>query len=90
MRVEGNLRGLKDWKGKGTPKQTSKDEIGRDLRVFRNNNTKRHANSLGDLEKYAPHATVEESDLTLTWIFQSGLLSLNPPFTIIKTGIIGT
>ena len=68
MRVEGNLRGLKDWKGKGTPKQTSKDEIGRDLRVFRNNNTKRHANSLGDLEKYAPHATVEESDDISEWI----------------------
>jgi hypothetical protein len=65
---EGNLQGLKDWKGKGTPRQTSKDKIERGVRKFRDNHTKQLANSLGDLEKYAPDATEEESDDISEWI----------------------
>ena len=65
---EGNLKGLKDWKDKGTPRQTSKDKIERGVRKFRDNHTKQLANSLGDLEKYAPDATEEESDDISEWI----------------------
>ena len=59
---------MKDWKGKGTPRQTSKDKIERGVRKFRDNHTKQLANSLGDLEKYAPDATEEESDDISEWI----------------------
>jgi hypothetical protein len=65
---DGNIRGLKGWKGTGTPKENSKDKEERDVRKFRNNHTSRLRESLKDLEEYAPHATVKESDDISAWI----------------------
>ena len=67
---EGNLQGLKDWKGKGTPRQTSTDKIERGVRKFRDNHTKQLANSLVTLKSM--HQMQQRRSLM---IFQSGLLS---------------
>ena len=67
---DGNLRRLEDWKGIGTPKQkkNAKSEEEKTLRNFRDDSTRKLEKALGDLEEYAPDATVEESGDISRWI----------------------
>ena len=67
---DGNLRRLEGWKGIGTPKQkkNAKSEEEKTLRNFRDDSTRKLEKALGDLEEYAPDATVEESGDISRWL----------------------
>jgi hypothetical protein len=67
---EGNLQGLMDWKGIGTPKQKkyAESEKEKTLRNFRDDSTRNLEKALRDLEEYEQHATVKESGDISRWI----------------------